>query len=61
MTLFFSILGVMVWVAAIVATYMVAKAKGRSPVLWTILAVFFTWIVLLIVALLPVRGPRASY
>ncbi len=61
MTAFVSILGIVVWVVAIVATYMVAKAKGRSPVLWTILAVFFTWIVLLIVALLPARGPQVRY
>jgi hypothetical protein len=56
MTALFSILGLIIWVACIVATYSIAKSKGRGVVLWTILAVFFSWIALLIVALLPRRG-----
>jgi hypothetical protein len=53
----FYVLGTIVWLACIAATYVVAKSKGRSAVLWAILAVFFTWVALLVVALLPVRPP----
>jgi uncharacterized membrane protein YoaK (UPF0700 family) len=60
MTVFFYLLGIIVWVVCIVGTYLIAKSKGRSAVLWTIFAVFFTWIVLLIVALLPARRPASG-
>jgi hypothetical protein len=36
-----------------VACYYVAKSKGRGVVLWTILGFFFSWIALLIVAIMP--------
>ena len=35
------------------ACYFVAKAKGRSVVMWTVLGFFFSWIPLLIVAIMP--------
>jgi hypothetical protein len=35
------------------ACYFVAKAKGRSILMWTILGFFFSWIPLLIVAIMP--------
>jgi hypothetical protein len=35
MTALFSILGLIIWVACIVATYSIAKSKGRGVVLWT--------------------------
>ena len=35
------------------ACYFVAKAKGRSVIMWTILGFFFSWIPLLIVAIMP--------
>ena len=36
-----------------VACYFVAKAKGRSVIMWPILGFFFSWIPLLIVAVMP--------
>jgi len=36
-----------------VACYFVAKAKGRSIIMWTVLGFLFTWIPLLIVAIMP--------
>jgi len=35
------------------ACYFVARAKGRSILMWTILGFFFSWIPLLIVAIMP--------
>jgi len=43
-----------------VASYYVAKAKGRSTTLWTILGFFFTWVALLIVAVMPRKSPASS-
>ena len=60
MTVLFWILGIVVWLVAIYVTYVVARSKGRNAVLWAILAVFFTWITLLVVALLPPRRGAAS-
>jgi hypothetical protein len=36
-----------------VACYYVAKSKGRGTILWPILGFFFSWIALLIVAIMP--------
>ena len=38
---------------AIQAARAEAKAKGRSVVMWTVLGFFFSWIPLLIVAIMP--------
>jgi uncharacterized membrane protein YoaT (DUF817 family) len=45
----------LIWLASIVATYLVAQRKGRSVALWTLLAILISWLALIIVALLPAR------
>ena len=47
------IIGLVIVVAFMVATYYVAVSKGRSPWLWVILAFFFSFIPLIIVAIMP--------
>jgi membrane protein YdbS with pleckstrin-like domain len=47
------IIGLVIVVAFMAATYYVAVSKGRSPWLWVILAFFFSFIPLIIVAIMP--------
>jgi len=61
MTFFFWILGIVVYLALIYVTFMMARVKGRSPFLWLILAIFFPLIALLIVAFLPTRRGAPGY
>ena len=49
--------GMVIWVVFVVLTAWLAAKKGYSPVLWTVLAIFFTWIALIIVLVLPRRRP----
>jgi hypothetical protein len=44
------------WVIFLTFTMSVARSKGRSPLLWGLLAVFFPLITLIIVLLLPNRA-----
>ena len=48
--------GMVIWAAFVVLTAWLAAKKGYSPVLWTVLAIFFTWIALIIVLVLPRRS-----
>lgn len=48
-----SIIGLIVEIVIIVATVRVAQGKGRSAVLWGILAFLFSFIALIIVAVPP--------
>ncbi|GAC1445767.1 MAG: hypothetical protein NVSMB52_08210 [Chloroflexota bacterium] len=48
-------IGFIIWVAIIVLAVRVASGKGRSPVLWGILAALFSVIALIVVAVLPSR------
>ena len=61
MTLIVWIISIVVYLAFIYFTFMIARAKGRSAVLWTILAIFFPLIALIIVALLPTRRGAPGY
>ena len=56
------ILSIAVTVICMIASYMIASNKGRSPILWTILAFFFSIITLIIIAVLPAKhaAPSAS-
>ena len=49
------ILSIAVTVICMIASYMIASNKGRSPILWTILAFFFSIITLIIIAVLPAK------
>lgn len=51
-----ALVGFIVWLAILIGTVYMARNKGRSPVLWGILAFFFSLIALIIVAVLPSRS-----
>ena len=44
---------VILWVLFIYFTFMLAASKGRSPILWVILAIFFPLITIIILLVLP--------
>lgn len=50
------IIGVFVWAIFIWFTFMLAASKGRSPVLWVILAVFFPLITTIVLLLMPSKA-----
>ena len=43
---------VILWVVFIYFTFMLAASKGRSPLLWVILAIFFPLITIIILLIL---------
>jgi len=51
------LVGLVIWIGLIVWTVSIARRKGRSPMIWGVLAgvlaFFFSWIALIIVAVLP--------
>ncbi len=51
------LIGGVIWAGFVVLTAWLAAKKGYSPAVWTVLAVFFTWITLIIVLVLPRRSP----
>lgn len=53
------LIGLVIWIGLIFWTVSIARKKGRSPMLWGVLAFFFSWIALIIVAILP-RKQSAS-
>jgi len=52
-TTLYYILSIAITVICMIASYSIAKKKGRGVVLWTILAFFFSIITLIIIAVLP--------
>jgi hypothetical protein len=44
---------VTLWVVFVYFTFMLAASKGRSPLLWVILAIFFPLITIIILLVLP--------
>jgi hypothetical protein len=54
------LIGAAIWVGIVVLTAWLAAKKGYSPVLWTVLAIFFTWITLVIVLVLPNKAQTTS-
>ena len=50
------VIGLAIWIGIIVWTVSIARKKGRSTGLWGVLAFFFSWIALLIVAILPSKS-----
>lgn len=52
----YSVISFIIWIIVIYATVKVAISKGRSGILWGILAVLFWIIALVVVAVLPSRA-----
>ena len=50
------ILGVFVWALFIYFTFMLAASKGRSPLLWVILAIFFPLITIIVLLIIPAKS-----
>ncbi len=46
-------IGLIIWILLIAWTVSIARKKGRSALGWGILAFFFSWIALIVVALMP--------
>lgn len=47
------IIGLIIWVVCLVGNIKLAQKKHRKVATWVILSVFFSWIVLIINAVLP--------
>lgn len=50
------IIGVILWVVFIYFTYVLAVSKGRSPLLWVILAIFFPLITIIVLLIIKPRS-----
>ena len=50
------IIAVVVWVLFIYFTFLLAASKGRSPLLWVILAIFFPLITIIILLIIPSKS-----
>ena len=60
MDLIWWVLSIAVWLVLFVAAISVARSKGRSLLLWGIIAFFIPLIALIIVAVLPAKRPEAG-
>lgn len=49
------VIGIVLWAVFIYFTYTLAVSKGRSPLLWVILAVFFPLITIIVLLLIPAQ------
>jgi hypothetical protein len=47
------------WIVFIYLTFLLAASKGRSPILWVILAVFFPLITIIILLIIPAKSRSA--
>jgi len=50
-----SVIGFIIWILCIAWTAAIARRKGRSPFGWGLLAFFFSFISLIVIALMPSR------
>ena len=50
------ILAVVLWAIFIYFTYQIAVNKGRSPLLWVILAIFFPLITIIVLLIIPSKS-----
>ncbi|SDB19859.1 hypothetical protein [Eubacterium oxidoreducens] len=48
----FSIIGTIVWIICLIANIKLAIKKNRSVAAWVVLSIFFSWIALIILAIL---------
>jgi hypothetical protein len=49
------VIGLIIWILVISWSAAIARRKGRSPFIWGLLAFFFSFIALIVVALMPSR------
>ena len=49
------IVGLIIWIVCLIANIKIAKAKNRRVAVWVILSVFFSWITLIVNAVLPAK------
>lgn len=50
------IIAVILWAIFIYFTFVLAASKGRSPLLWVILAIFFPLITIIVLLILPAKS-----
>lgn len=50
------IIGLIIWILCLIGNIKVAQAKGRRVGVWVVLSVFFSWIALIINAVLPAKN-----
>ena len=50
------ILGIVLWAVFIYFTFLLAASKGRSPLLWVILAIFFPLITIIVLLVIPSKA-----
>ena len=48
-----TIVGLIIWILCLIGNIKIAQSKNRSVAAWVILSVFFSWIALIINAVLP--------
>lgn len=51
---------VTLWVLFVYFTFMLAASKGRSPLLWVLLAIFFPLITIIILLVIPPKDGAGS-
>jgi hypothetical protein len=47
------LIGLVIWIGIIFWTVSIARRKGRSTLGWGVFAFFFSWIALIVVAIMP--------
>jgi hypothetical protein len=50
------IIAVVLWVLFIYFTFLLAAGKGRSPLLWVVLAIFFPLITIIVLLIIPAKS-----
>jgi len=55
-TFFWWVIAVVLWAIFIYFTFVLAASKGRSPLLWVILAIFFPLITIIVLLILPAKS-----
>ena len=56
-----SIVGLIIWIVCLIANIKLAKQKNRSVAAWVVLSIFFSWIALIILAILKPLPPKDMY
>ncbi len=53
------LIGLVLWIVPVVLAAWISARKGYHPAVWTILAIFFTYVILIVVLVLPSRTQTA--
>ena len=56
-----TVAGVIIWVVCLILNIYLAKKKNRSVAAWVVLSIFFSWIALIILAILRPLPPATAY